>query len=379
MAGFTSPSKYPGGSATNYLTGGIDLNAYRDTYTNSKNYMTQGSKDAWNNQMRAESVRESLRPGSMNYGQVQRLPNEGWNEWLGRKSAANDMFGGFAGSGLTNALRGEQGLSSGGSSRSSGGSSRGGGGGGGGGGQAAPTPIEFYLGPAPTLEELNLNYEEMGNRAMEANTPYRQQYQQMAPGTEAGTRALSQAGATMATGQLSRDMTGQIGRGAAALGFSSGLGGRSGIGRNILARDLGLGSLQVQQQGADLLSKSSMLAQQAMQAMSPISPGQVFGEATSQASYNSQIRNQNALNAWQSQALPGQFDISKGQYVGFQPGTYAATRPSLPGSEWNWASDSKAKDLQGNSLAGRPVGGVFGAMHQAAARNWTGSAYNPIG
>lgn len=193
-----------------------------------------------------------------------------------------------------------------------------------------PEPLDFYLGPAPTLEELNLNYEEMGRRAMEANTPFRQQYQQMAPGTEAGTRALSQAGATMATGQLSRDMVGQIGRGAAALGFSSGLGGRSGIGRNILARDLGLNTLQVQQQGADLLSKSSQLAQQAMQAMSPISPGQVFGEATSQASYNSQIRNQNALNKYQSQARPGQFDINTGSFVGFQPGSRVTTRPFGP-------------------------------------------------
>lgn len=317
-----------GGSAYNYLTGGIDLNAYRDTYTNSKNYMTQESKDAWNNQMRAESVRESLRPGSMNYGQVQRLPDEGWNEWLGRKSAASDMFGGFAGSGLSNALRAEQGLSSGGSRRSSGGGSRGGGGGGMVMGQ--PEPLDFYMGPAPTMEELNLNYEEMGKRAMEANAPFAAQYKQFAPQTEAGTRALSQAGATMATGQLSRDMTGQIGRGAASLGFSTGLGGRSGIGRNILARDLGLNTLQVQQQGADLLTKSSQLAQQAMQAMSPISPGQVFGEAISQASSNQGIRNQNLLNAYQSQALPGQFDINTGSFVGYQPGSRVTTRPIAP-------------------------------------------------
>jgi len=193
-----------------------------------------------------------------------------------------------------------------------------------------PEPLDFYMGPAPTLEELNLNYEEMGKRAMEANAPFAAQYKQFAPQTEAGTRALSQAGATMATGQLSRDMTGQIGRGAAALGFSSGLGGRSGIGRNILARDLGLSTLQVQQQGADLLTRSSQLAQQAMQAMSPISPGQVFGEAISQASVNQQIRNQNLLNAYQSQALPGQFDIKTGSFVGYQPGSRVTTRPIAP-------------------------------------------------
>lgn len=201
---------------------------------------------------------------------------------------------------------------------------------GGGGAMPGQAPMEFYLGPAPTLTELNLNYEEMGKRAMEANKPYAEQYRQFAPQTEAGTRALSQAGATMATGQLSRDMASQIGRGAAALGFSTGLGGRSGIGRNILARDLGLGSLQVQQQGADLLAKSSALAQQAMQAMNPISPNEVFSTAANQASINQQIANQNLMNAWQTQALPGQFDIKRGQYVGYQPGTYSEAPPMLP-------------------------------------------------
>jgi len=214
-------------------------------------------------------------------------------------------------------------------------------------------PMEFYIGPAPTLTDLNLNYEEMGKRAMEANKPYAAQYKQFAPQTEAGTRALSQAGATMATGQLSRDMAGQIGRGAASLGFSTGLGGRSGIGRNILARDLGLGSLQVQQQGADLLGKSSALAQQAMQAMSPISPNEVFSTAANQASINQQIANQNLMNAWQTQAMPGQFDIRKGQYVGYQPGTYSASRPLTPDAQKQADLSNRLADLNNKSYAGR--------------------------
>lgn len=214
-------------------------------------------------------------------------------------------------------------------------------------------PIEFYLGPAPTLKDLNLNYEEMGKRAMEANKPYAEQYKQFAPQTEAGARALSQAGSTYATGQLSRDMASQIGRGAASLGFSTGLGGRSGIGRNILARDLGLGSLQVQQQGADLLAKSSTLAQQAMQAMNPISPNEVFSTASNQASINQQIANQNLMNAWQTQALPGQFDITKGQYVGYQPGSYSTTRPLTPDAQKQANLANRLADLNNKSYAGR--------------------------
>lgn len=319
-------------SVTSLFTGGMDLSQFGRPSLDASNYKSQASADAWNNYMAAQGVRESLTPGSMGYGTIRQLPGESWNDWMSRSSAASDMFGGgLMGSGaLKNALSREQGLSSGGSRMSSGG----GGGRGGGGGAISmgqPAPLEFYLGPAPTLTELNLNYEEMGKRAMEANKPFAEQYRQFAPQTEAGTRALSQAGATMATGQLSRDMVGQVGRGAAALGFSTGLGGRPGIGRNILARDLGLSTLQVQQQGADLLSKSSMLAQQAMQAMAPIAVGSVFDTAANQASINQQIANQNLLNAYQTQALPGQFDIKTGSYVGYQPGSRVTTRPLAPG------------------------------------------------
>ena len=318
-------------SVTGLFTGGMDLSQFGRPSLDASNYKSQASADAWNNYMAAQGVRESLTPGSMGYGTIRQLPGESWNDWQSRSSAASDMFGGgLTGSGnLANALRREQGLSSGGSVPSS--RSVGGGGGGGGQGQyIGPPPIEYYLGPAPTLQELNLNYEEMGKRAMEANKPFAEQYRQFAPQTEAGARALSQAGATMATGQLSRDVVGQVGRGAAALGFSTGLGGRSGIGRNILARDLGLSTLQVQQQGQDLLAKSSMLAQQAMQAMAPIAPTSIFDTAANQASINQQIANQNLLNAYQSQPLPGQFDIKTGSFVGYQPSARVTTRPGIP-------------------------------------------------
>lgn len=310
--------------------------------------------------MYESAAREATTRGSMGYGKLPQEPGESWNDWRTRQSDFDKALGGGYDRNAMDKVLGFDSASRGPTTRTSGGGSRGGGGGGYGGGAAAPTPIEFYLGPAPTMEELNLNYEEMGQRAMEANKPFAEQYRQFAPGTEAGTRALSNLGATMATGQLSRDMASQVGRGAAQLGFSTGLGGRSGIGRNILARDLGLNSLQVQQMGADMLLKSSQLAQQAQQAMSPIGPTEVFGTASNQASINQQIRNQNLLNAWQSQALPGQFDITKGQFVGFQPGSYSDYRPSLPSAPTIRTDAYGKKTSTPNSIA-----------------NWTGSAYTP--
>jgi hypothetical protein len=282
----------------------------------------------------ARGLKDAMTPSSMSYGKLPHNPNLSWNENLDRQSQFEDMYSTSMGiSDPRSAMRNYMGVKPAPSTRSSGGGGGGGGSRGGGGaipiGQ--PAPLEFYLGPAPTLQELNLDYAEMGKRAMEANAPFAEQYKQFAPQTQAGARALSEAGAQYATGQFSRDMASQIGRNAASLGFSTGLGGRSGIGRNILARDLGLGSLQVQQQGADLLAKSSALAQQAMQAMAPISPNEIFSTAANQASVNQQIANQNLLNAYQSQALPGQFDIKTGSFVGYQPGARVTTRPVAPG------------------------------------------------
>lgn len=191
-----------------------------------------------------------------------------------------------------------------------------------------PRPVSFSLGKAPTLDELQLDYTEMGKRALEANAPFAEQYKQLNPEYEAGNRAMSALGSQMVTGQLPRDMASNIGRSTAALGFSTGIGARSGIGRNLLSRDLGLSMMQVQEQGANLLAKSSALAQQAMQAMMPISPGQVFDTASSQASFNQQLRNQNKLNAWQSQGLPGQYDVQRGGFIDFGGGL-SATMPGL--------------------------------------------------
>lgn len=292
-----------------------------------------GSGKSYEQYFYDKSLQESRNPSSMSYGQIPRAPGQDWNEWMGQQEAFNRTYTGpgIATPRAAALQRDNPSGISGGSVRRSGGSFGGGGGGGGGFSMGQPAPLDFYLGPAPTLQGLNLDYAEMGKRAMEANAPFAEQYRQFAPQTEAGARALSQAGATMATGQLSRDMVGQVGRGAAALGFSTGLGGRSGIGRNILARDLGLSTLQVQQQGQDLLAKSSMLAQQAMQAMAPIAPTSIFDTAANQASINQQIANQNLLNAYQTQALPGQFDIKTGSFVGYQPGSRVTTRPTPPG------------------------------------------------
>jgi len=314
-------------SVLQQLTGGINPNDPK-WYANRYN-----SPEDWNNYLRAGRLAESLRPGSSDYGSAVQLPGESDKDYWNRRGTIEDQYNTWRGAtqSLSSALNQELGVNN----RTKSAPSRGGGGtfyGGGGGPrgqQMAEQPLNFYLGPAPTLQGLNLDYQEMGRRAMEANAPYKQQYEQMNPGLYAGLKAMGQLANQQLAGQVPLDVAQQIGRSSAAAKLGAGISG-GGLGRNLTARDLGLSSLSLQQSGADLLAKSSALAQQSMQAMMPIAAGQVFGEAVSQASINQQIGNQNLINAWQSQATPGQFDISKGMFVGYQPGTYSATQPLTP-------------------------------------------------
>lgn len=297
----------------------------------SGNFM--GSGKSYEQYSYDRSLQESRNPGSMSYGQIPRAAGQDWNEWMGQQDAFNKTYTGF---GIPTARaaatqRDNPSGISGGSIRRSGGGSGYGGGGGGAISMSQPAPLDFYLGPAPTLQGLDLDYKEMGKRAMEVNAPFAARFTSYVPGLQAGTATLSELGKNMLSGKLSKETAGEVGRGAAALGFSTGLGGRLGIGRNILARDLGLSSLQLQQQGSDLLAKSAAIAAQAMQAMTPVSPTEVFSTAANQASVNQQIANQNLLNAYQSQALPGQFDIRTGSFIGYQPGSRVTTRPVAPG------------------------------------------------
>jgi len=128
------------------------------------------------------------------------------------------------------------------------------------------------------------------------------------------------------------------------------------------------------------MAQQSTMARANFEASKMVPPSLVFGALTDQAQYNSQISNSNALNAWQSQALPGQFDIKKGQYVSFKPGEYSATRPNLPGAGSVTSLNFGGADIPISAFKG-PGGQrlVAQAQRQAQqqAQNWTGSAYVP--
>jgi len=400
-----------------------------------------------------------------------------------------------------------------------------GGGGGGGGGSSAAKPIEFFLGAAPTIENLDLtspisNFRNTFNQlnsgvnpnffvdqqkiasdaksvaaklnmspeqikafiagvnpttgqliadakqisetlnnpgviaakaeaiASGLNKKYQDEFESAMPGYKANMQAANNLTSTYLAGKIPQDVVDQIFRNSAAKGFTTGLLG-GGIGRNIVARDLGQTSLQLQTAGANLLQQTANIANSVLQSTMPvtgealasrfitdpgqifstvanmkrvdptsifnavyvppsqiynqmasaaqqstmaranfeaskmIAPSQVFDVLTTQAQYNQQINAANALNAWQSQPLPGQFDIKKGQYVGFKPGTYSPTRPNNPavmGASGDFMVDMGGAMVPASALKG-PGGKMIVArmrnQMQAEAQNYESVAYRP--
>ena len=310
---------------------------------------------------------------------------------------------------------------------------------------------------ATTLNNADKIAGQASEMANKLNQKYINQFNSAMPGYQQNMAKANKITTDYLAGKIPQDVVDQIFRSSAAKGFATGLYG-GGIGRNIVARDLGLTSLQLQSAGAGLLDQTARLAatvgretmpitgaefasqlitnpasilsaitstanantailnrdhvdptaifnavyvkpsdvynnmanmaQQStmaranFEASKLISPSQVFSALTDQAQYNSQIANANALNAWQSQALPGQFDVKKGQYVSFKPGEYLATRPNLPGGG---AASVKGITLDGVNVPASLLKGPGGQRLLAQARtqaeqqaqNWTGSAYVP--
>ncbi len=237
-----------------------------------------------------------------------------------------------------------------------------GGGGGGGGGIMMPqqqaAPLDFFLGQTPEMKKLDIpledytkmlgkvnNPEELAALAERYNAPTQKAFQSSMPFFDASMAALGGQALDALSGRVSKSTAQSIARSAAGANLGSGLGG-GGLGRNLTLRDFGRSSMDAVSQGADLFSRSVGLAQQKQAMAAPISmsnlmvnPSAIYDTLLTQAQSNQNIANANLMNAWQSQARPGQFDITTGQYVGYQPGQRTQYKPLTPEAQ-------RTKDLQ---------------------------------
>jgi hypothetical protein len=242
------------------------------------------------------------------------------------------------------------------------------GGGGGGGGMIIPqqqaAPLDFFLGAAPEMKKLDIpledytkmlgkvnNPEELAALTERYNAPTQKAFQSNLPFFDASMAALGGQALDALSGRVSRSTAQSIARSSAMSNLGSGLGG-GGLGRNLTLRDFGRSSMDAVSQGADLFSRSVGLAQQKQAMASPISmanlmvnPAAIYDTLLTQAQSNQNIANANLMNAWQSQARPGQFDITTGKYVGYQPGQRTPYAPLTPEKQRDQDLKNKVADL----------------------------------
>ena len=233
----------------------------------------------------------------------------------------------------------------------------------------SPSEINKLIsGINPSTGEIISDYGKFSKAAAKAgeetanalNAKYQAAFNAAMPGYGSNMAKANELTSTYLSGRIPQDVVDSVYRGAAAKGFTSGIYG-GGIGRNIVARDLGLTSLQLQSAGANLLQQTSQIATSVIQATMPVSgaqfadptalfsasmgmkrvdptsifnavytptsqvfdrmssmaqqstmaraefeaskminPGAVFNVLTQQALYNQQINMQNALNNWET-------------------------------------------------------------------------------
>jgi hypothetical protein len=311
-----------------------------------------------------KSVAASKDPASMTYGQIPRAPGQSWNDYMTQNSAFQKTY---SGPGLAtsrsamNQLMNPSGISGRGSVSSFGGSYGGGGGGSIGGGMTNPLGISFYNPNTPQLQGVTQDFSQ-------ANKPYQQQAAQALPDYMSVVKSQLSAAKQGAAGQTSKTLAGNIARSSAQAGLSTGLA-SGGIQRNSTARDFGLTSEDLISRSVGLLQGAAQGYQNFFNVSNPISPNYLFETGVNQAFYNSGIANQQGMMNYMNTATPGQYDISKGAFVGFQPGSYSATMPQL---QTGTRTQYKYKDAYGKG---------YGPTKQVPTytSNWASNGFNRLG
>ncbi len=172
---------------------------------------------------------------------------------------------------------------------------------------AANVAVPKYQGYTPTLAQYNPNagiqglqnaYQQYGgtaqNIANAENSYYQQSISALAPGTKQGIYLASKNANSELAGNIPADVQAQSLRNSAQANLVSGLGSGSGQGRNTVARDLDLTSLNLTNMGASNLANNTRLAQ----SLNPYSAGSILGTSQQyqQGYEQNQEYNANAQN-----------------------------------------------------------------------------------
>lgn len=204
------------------------------------------------------------------------------------------------------------------------------------------------------------------------NEDYQNRLQKVAPNLLSSLSQFDQNTSNLLQGILPDDVNQNIQRLAAEQSILGGYGATSGMGRNLVARDLGLTTLQLQQQGASNLSDIANLSR-FLNPADPqewlFSPSALMTRSDQLAQYNNEITNINR----DRKAMAGTpYNPPNPMFSGVVGGLSSIASNFLPGGAL-YQSSSQQQQQQAPSLL-NPQG--------ATSNNWRASAwgvgpYNP--
>jgi hypothetical protein len=196
--------------------------------------------------------------------------------------------------------------------------------GGGGGGGSAPKfkPVKLQQVQLPDfttgLNEYATQSQSLPSMAATAemadslsNQAYQKALNQVYPGLTTQVGQISNLANQYLHGIIPQDVQDQVQRATAQQAIQGGYGATSGMGRNLTARDLGLTSMNLQQEGAQLFGVGANAARALNPSFTPVSsllmtPAQLLARQDQASYYNTDIKNQQEIiNTGNEMALQG--------------------------------------------------------------------------
>lgn len=199
--------------------------------------------------------------------------------------------------------------------------------------------------------------------ASNINRQFRQELETGLPGTLGATTQISNLVNQLLQGSVPADVQAQVQRQGAEQAMALGVPATSQMAQNLQARDFGLTSLELMQQGAaytpGLVDLANFLSPQQAQNYL-FSSGQLRGEDLKQAQDQANVANQNAINKYN-------YDVAKAQSSGGLWGTIGGALGGIAGFALGGPAGAGIGSALGGSLGSFASGGSFAPTSGAGA------------
>jgi hypothetical protein len=199
--------------------------------------------------------------------------------------------------------------------------------------------------------------------ASNVNRQFRQELETGLPGTIGATTQISTLVNQLLEGAIPADVQAQVQRQGAEQAMALGIPATSGMARNLQARDFGLTSMELMQQGAaytpGLVDLANFLSPQQTQNYL-FSTGQLRGEDLKKAQDDANVANQNAINKYN-------YDVAKAQSSGGLFGTIGGALGGIAGFALGGPAGAGLGSALGGSIGSLASGGGFAPTSGAGA------------